>query len=112
MEAVPTGFGWRSSLMVSRSNPSAARPVVDTSVHALSVTNPVTYDYSRSFVQWTGQSKHVPRCTIQASCRLRTGEVPEREFFLTHPCAGETMYADKNLIQFPTADFHMVCEPG
>ena len=75
-------------------------------------TNPLTYDYSRSFLQWTGQSAHVPRCAIHASCRLRAKNGSEREFFLTHPCAAETMYVDLDLIHIPTAEFHMISEPG
>lgn len=77
-----------------------------------SIPTPVTYDYSRSFVQWDSQHDNVPRCAVHASCRLRTRDGAVREFFLTHPCAGERMYADRDLIHKPVADFHMVCEPG
>lgn len=75
-------------------------------------TNPLTYDYSRSFLQWTGRSQHVPRCAVHASCRLRARDGSEREFFLAHPCAAETMYVDKDLIHVPSAEFHMTSEPG
>ncbi|MBI4027116.1 MAG: hypothetical protein HY360_19175 [Verrucomicrobia bacterium] len=73
----------------------------------------LTYDYSRSFVQWwTDTVNHSPRCALQASCRLRGKDGSTREFFLTHPCAGEKMYADRDIIHIPTADFHMIFAPG
>ncbi len=73
----------------------------------------LTYDYSRSFVQWWMDTlDHSPRCAIHASCRLRDKKGTTREFFLTHPCMGEKMYADKDVIHLPTADFHMIFAPG
>ena len=69
----------------------------------------LTYDYSRSFVQWTdNHAHHSPRCALHASCKLRSKDGVTREFFLTHPCVGEKMYADENIIHVPTSDFHMV----
>lgn len=76
------------------------------------VTAVVSYDYSRSFIQWSSQRDNIPRCAVQASCSLRTSGGIERKFFLSHPCAGEDMYAERNLIHTPVSDFHMVCEPG
>jgi len=76
------------------------------------MTKALNYDYSRSFVQWwNDRINHSPRCAIHASCRLTRAGVSEREFFLTHPCVGENMYADKNLIHVPVADFHGVFDP-
>jgi hypothetical protein len=72
----------------------------------------LTYDYSRSFVQWWMDTlNHSPRCAIHASCRLRDAKGKTREFFLTHPCMGEKMYADKDVIHLPTADFHIIFAP-
>jgi hypothetical protein len=76
------------------------------------ITTPLTYDYSRSFIQWDSSRDNIPRCTVHASCRLRPKNGTEREFFLSHPCAGEQMYATDNLIHQPVAEFHMVCESG
>ncbi|MBI4026706.1 MAG: hypothetical protein HY360_17110 [Verrucomicrobia bacterium] len=37
------------------------------------MTDRLTYDYSRSFVQWwDNHSHHSPRCAILASCKLRS----------------------------------------
>ena len=79
---------------------------------ARATDKPLTYDYSRSFLQWVSEWDNIPRCAIHASCRLQTRGAPEREFFLAHPCAGETMYVAKDIIQYPPADFTMTCEPG
>lgn len=79
---------------------------------ANTLTVPLSYDYSRSFLQWHSQWDNIPRCAIHASCRLLTMEGNEREFFLAHPCAGENMYAAGDLIQHPTVDFTMTCERG
>lgn len=75
-------------------------------------TDLLTYDYSRSFVQWWMDTlDHSPRCAIHASCRLRDKKGGTREFFLTHPCMGEQMYAEKDIIHLPTADFHIIFAP-
>lgn len=70
----------------------------------------LNYDYSRSFIQWDSSRDNIPRCTVHASCRLRAADGQEREFFLAHPCAGEQMYVEQNIIHRPVAEFHMVCE--
>lgn len=70
---------------------------------------PLDYDYSRSFVQWwNDRVRHSPRCATHASCRLRQAGGDEREFFLVHPCMGENMYVEQNIIQTPVAEFHGV----
>lgn len=70
------------------------------------------YDFSRSFLQWTSTGvHHTPRLQVEAACRVtRDGE--SIEFFLGAACAGETMYAPRDLIQQPAYDFLMICAPG
>ncbi len=74
----------------------------------------LNYDYVNSFVQWTRPDMdHTPRCALHASCKIRGPGEKFREFFLTHPCAAEQMYVERNLIHKPTAEFHAVfCNEG
>ena len=67
------------------------------------------YDYVNSFVQWTSyEDDHTPRCALHASCKVRGKGEEFREYFLSHPCAGEKMYADTQLILLPASEFHVV----
>ena len=70
------------------------------------------YDFNRSFLKWTSTGvNHSPRLRVEAVCRLmRAGKTTE--FFLGALCVGETMYADKDLIQMPAYEFAMICAPG
>ena len=72
------------------------------------------YDYVNSFVQWDQNSSDTtPRCALHASCKIRGKGEAFREYFLSHPCAGEKMYADKDIIAQPTMEFHVVfCDDG
>jgi hypothetical protein len=72
------------------------------------------YDYVNSFVQWDQNTADTtPRCALHASCKIRGKGEEFREYFLSHPCAGEKMYAEKNIIAQPTMEFHIVfCDDG
>ena len=72
------------------------------------------YDYVNSFVQWSSYTDdHTPRCALHASCKVRSKGEAFREYFLSHPCAGEKMYADTKLILLPASEFHVVfCDDG
>ena len=72
------------------------------------------YDYANSFVQWDQNTADTtPRCALHASCKIRGKGEEFREYFLSHPCAGEKMYAEKNIIAQPTMEFHAVyCDDG
>lgn len=73
----------------------------------------LSIDYSRSFVQWwDNHSNHSPLGVLHASCKLRDKAGLLKEYFLTHPCLGEKLYASEGLIHVPTADFHCVFAPG
>ncbi len=75
----------------------------------LSYNTILKYDYINSFVQWSQHTAdHTPRCALQASCKIRGSGESFREYFLSHPCAGEKMYVDTNLIAQPTMEFHVV----
>jgi hypothetical protein len=61
---------------------------------------------------WDNHANHSPLAVLHASCKLRGNDGVTHEYFLTHPCMGEKLYAEKNLIHIPVADFHCVFEPG
>ena len=64
------------------------------------------YDYANAFVQWDQNTADTtPRCALHASCKIRGKGEEFREYFLSHPCAGEKMYAEKNIIAQPTMSF-------
>jgi hypothetical protein len=71
------------------------------------------YDFPRSFLQWTStNNNHSPRLQIEAACTLE-GSAGKREFFLTAACAGETMYAERDLIHLPASEFAVIyCPDG
>ena len=74
----------------------------------LTATNPLSLDFTNSFVCWWMDSvNHSPRCALRARCKIETGK-KEEIFYLTHACAGENMYVTRNLIQQPTAEFHLI----
>ena len=70
------------------------------------------YDFDRSYIRWTSSRvHHTPRLRVDAVCRL-TREGRTTEFFLGALCVGETMYAERDLIQMPAYEFAMICAPG
>ncbi len=70
------------------------------------------YDFSRSFIGWTStRIHHSPRMQVDAVCRIVTGGTTW-ECLLSAPCAGETMYAPRDLIQRPPYDFVMIYSPA
>lgn len=69
-------------------------------------------DFSRSFIRWTSDRvQHSPRMQIDAACRI-IEDGKARDYYLSTPCAGESMYGPKDLIQQPAYDFLMVFSPA
>jgi len=69
------------------------------------------YDYARSHLQFrSDRVNHTPRLQLDASCRLRGDAGQQREFVLTAPCIGESMYVATGLIHQPSFEFLMIAE--
>jgi hypothetical protein len=71
--------------------------------------NANTYDFARSFLQFTtDHADHTPRLQIEASCALTAADGVTQEFFLAAPCMSEHMYRDADLAIQPTSLFWMI----
>ena len=69
---------------------------------------PLSLDFTNSFIYWWMDSlNHSPRCALRARCIVET-ESRTETFYLTHACAAENMYVERNLIQQPSAEFHLI----
>lgn len=71
-------------------------------------TDELSLDFSNSFIYWWMDSlNHTPRCALRARCTVETADDADT-FYLTHACAAERMYIDHDLIQQPSAEFHLI----
>ena len=109
----PAGIGHLAQFGTSISHAAANKgkrvTATEETVETMSAN---TYDFSRSFLRWTStKNNHTPRMQVDAACTLiRDGK--SKEYFLSAICAGEQMYADKELIYLPAFEFAMVCAPN
>jgi hypothetical protein len=68
-----------------------------------------TFDYTRSFIQFTtANPSNIPRTSVDAVCTLTGSDGVARQFVLSNACIGENMYADKGLVQRPGTEFLQV----
>ncbi len=65
-----------------------------------------TFDYTRSFVQFsTANPSNTPRTSVDAVCTLTGADGVARQFVLSNACIGENMYFDQGLVQRPGTEF-------
>jgi len=75
-------------------------------MNAMTAVSVNTYDYVRSFIQFTVDAwSNTPRTAVDACCTVTTVDGATRTFMLGNACIGENMYVREDLVQQPGTEF-------